>query len=472
MLARSHAWLTAHERLLRYVVVGLMAVVFVVQWVRAGLLTEDGDFFLHWQFGRRFAMHGLMYAEGLHIPYPPFWGMAWSPVATLPLLAAKLLCYPMSAAALGVLLYLLHRLTRHELPLSGKALFWTTAAVLLVLSRFLVRELPECGPNLFLLALCWLAIYLWTQRRDGLAGGCLGLAIALKCTPGLLLAYFAWKRQWRFAASAAAAALAFTLAPIVWQGPADYSLHMQIWMTHLRMSAGQSDPSQGVLGPETLQNLSLRPAIARGLMRLPADHVARLDHPGYIDFLDLPPQTAGWIAKAALLVLLASVAWRVRGPIARRNDPTVVWECAAAGILALLLSPITWYQHCVSLVPPFYLMARRAACRGRADRWALSIGAIFIVVHLLLSRGLIGRDLTMLMASYHITTWTLVAALFATLAARQESAVSGRLRRQPVWRSRWLGQRLADAPVAADGRRVAFYSAKVGSSAELPSEPA
>ncbi len=426
MLARAYAWLTARERSLRYVVAGLLVVVFVVQWVRAGLLPEDGDFFLHWQFGRRFAAHRLMYAEGLHIPYPPFWGMAWSPVAMLPLLAAKLVCYPMSGAALGLLLFLLHRLTQRALPLSGKTLFWMTAGVLLILSRFLVRELPECGPNLFLLGLCWLAIYLWTERRDALAGGCLGLAIALKCTPGLLLGYFAWKRQWKFAASAAATAAAFTLAPALWQGPTDYALHMQIWLTHLRLGAGQNDPSQGVLGPETLQNLSLRPAIARGLMHLPAGHVARLDHPWYVDFLNLPPQTAGWIVKAALLVLLTAVAWRVRGPIVRRDDPAVLWECAAVGVLALLLSPITWYQHCVALLPAFYLLARSAASRGRADRWTVSVAVMFVVVHLVLSRGLIGRDLTMLMASYHVTTWTLVAALFATLAARRDGHMAGK----------------------------------------------
>ena len=462
MLTRLRAWLIERERTLRYVVVVLLAVVFVVQWVRAGLRLEDGDFYLHWQFARRFLAHGLLYADGLHIPYPPFWAMAWSPVALLPLAAAKLSCYPMSAAALGLLLYLLNRLTQPHWPLSNRTLFWTTAAVLLILARFLVRELPECGPNLFLLTLCWLAIFLWTQRRDLLAGGCLGLAIALKCTPGLLLAYFAWKRQWKLAASAATAALACALAPTLWQGPADYAQHAQIWLTHLRLGAGQADPSQGVLGPETLQNLSLRPAIARGLMRLPAGHVARLDHPWYLDFLDLSPAVAGWIAKLMLVGLLAAVAWIVRGPVLRRDDPIVLWECAAVGVLALLLSPITWYQHCVALVPPFYLLARSAAARGRMSGGVAAVAAMFVIVHVVLSRGLIGRDLTLLMASYHLTTWTLVAALLATLGGRAGSA--GRCGRQetiselygrPRWRW-WLGQSLSDAPAQAGGLRKHF----------------
>ncbi|MGH7192609.1 MAG: hypothetical protein ACREJM_03640, partial [Candidatus Saccharimonadales bacterium] len=225
-----------------------------------------------------------------------------------------------------------------------------------------------------------------------------------------------------------------------------------------------------VLGPETLQNLSLRPAIARGLMRLPAGHVARLEHAWYFDFLDLPPVTAGRIAKAALLLLLALVAWLVRGPVVRRDDAAVLWECAAVGVLALLLSPITWYQHCVALVPPFYLLARTAASGARADRWDVSIAVLFVAVHLVLSRGLIGRDLTLLMASYHVTTWTLVAVLFATLAGRpvaRETVLDegnpghcSRPRRQPGRRPLWLGQRSADAPTETDGSIVAFRAAK------------
>jgi len=400
----------------------LMALVVVVtQWGRAAARLEDGDFYLHWQFANRFVHHRFLYADGMHLPYPPFWAMAWSPIAALSLRAAKIVCYPISLVALGGLLFLLDRLTRRHLPLGRAPRFWATAAALALASRFLVRELPECGPNLALVALTWLAIYFWTQGRDATGGVCLGLATALKCTPGLFVLYFAWKRQWKLALVALVTAGGCTLAPALWQGPRDYVCQAGIWLTNLRTAANQPDPSLGILGQEELKNLSLKPAVARYLMRLTPGHMSRLEHPWYIEFLDLSPTAAGYGVKFALLALLAAMAWSVHGPIVHRDDLAVIWQCAAVSTLMLLLSPITWYQHAVSLVPAFYLLARTAATRGALPRATVIVLGAFIVINLVLSRGLIGREASQLLASYHPNTFLFLALLVTTLsAARRE----------------------------------------------------
>ena len=226
----------------------------------------------------------------------------------------------------------------------------------------------------------------------------------MKCTPGLFLLYFAWKRQWKMAASTIAAAGLFTLAPALWQGPASYAQHVQIWLTHVRLSASQSDPTRGVLGEEELKNLSLRPAVARYLMCLPEQHLSRVDHPAYVEFLDLAPATADRIVKLTLFALVAAMAWIFRGRAERRDDLAIVWECSAVSVLILLLSPITWAQHCVALLPAFYLMSRTALAQGKLPVWMNAIVAIYAVVNVLLNRGLIGKDLTMLLASYHLPT--------------------------------------------------------------------
>src|SRR5205823_12298222 len=122
---------------------------------------------------------------------------------------------------------------RSQLPLSRDARFRATALGLILTSRFIDRELIECGPNLALVALTWLGIALWISRRELLGGISLGLAIALKCTPALFLLYFAWKRQWKMAVVTLLAALLFTLAPLVRQGPRDYALHMRTWIGNL-----------------------------------------------------------------------------------------------------------------------------------------------------------------------------------------------------------------------------------------------
>ena len=64
--------------------------------------------------------------------------------------------------------------------------FWAGAAALALSSRFPGGgELPECGPNLLLLALSWSAVYLWVKDATFPAGMCLGSAIADERTPGL-----------------------------------------------------------------------------------------------------------------------------------------------------------------------------------------------------------------------------------------------------------------------------------------------
>ncbi len=412
-------WAANHQRSWQAVLVVIALVVVVTQWGRAAARLEDGDFYLHWQFANRFVHHRFLYADGLHVPYPPFWAMAWSPIAALSLRAAKIICYPLSLVALGGLLFLLDRLTRRHLPLRPVPRFWATAAALALASRFLVRELPECGPNLALVALTWLAIDCWSRGRDGAGGICLGLATALKCTPGLFVLYFAWKRQWKLAVVALATAGGCTLAPAIWQGSRVYAWQTGVWLTNLRTAADQPDPSLGILGQEELKNLSLKPAVARYLMRLPPGHMSRLEHPWYIEFLDFSPAAAGWGVKLALLALLAATACSARGPIVRRDDLAVVWQCAGISTLMLLLSPITWYQHAVALVPVFYLLARTAAVRGALPRTTVIVLAAFIFINLVLARGLIGREASQLLASYHPNTFLFLALLVAALSAAQ-----------------------------------------------------
>ncbi|HEX7376631.1 MAG TPA: glycosyltransferase family 87 protein [Pirellulales bacterium] len=421
-LAGCKAWLTRNDRPLRGLVVFVGLVIFMVQWVRAGILVDDGDFNLHWQFAGRLLEHKLLYAGGLHTPYPPSWAVGWAPIAPLPLTVAKMICYPLSALGLAAVLWVLDRLCRDRLPVSAAGRFWTAVAALAILSRFLVRELPECGPNLMLLAFVWIAIDLWRRKRDTAAGVCLGIATALKCTPGLFIAYFAWKRQWRLAISGVVTAAFFALTPVLWQGADDYQLHLRIWVANLRHGLEQPDPTVGVLGPDTLQNLSLRPALVRWLMHLPAGHPGRLDEPLYIEPLDLSPVVAGRVAKVIMLGLLLGLAWMFRRSIADRDGVAVAWECAAVGALSLLLSPITWYQHCVALLPVFYLFARSVASGLRPERWMWAVVAGFVLMVVVLNRGLIGRDTTMLLASYHLTTLAIFGALVLAVGGRRACA--------------------------------------------------
>ena len=41
------------------------------------------------------------------------------------------------------------------LPLAREPLFWSTVQAVALSSRFVIRELPECGPNLLMVGLAW-----------------------------------------------------------------------------------------------------------------------------------------------------------------------------------------------------------------------------------------------------------------------------------------------------------------------------
>jgi alpha-1,2-mannosyltransferase len=408
----------ARELQWRRVVITVACVVVLLSAIRAVSRPHDGDFKLHWEFGRRLNAGEFLYAGGHHIPYPPFWAAAHSPLALLPMPVAKALLFPVGVGALALLIWTLRRLMPNEQA------FWAAAAALLLASRFVVRDFAELGVNTALVALTWLSIYLWSRGRDVAGAVPLGLAIALKCTPAIVAAFFLWKRQWRIGFAAGVVALLFTLAPILWQGSATYHEHMRTWIANAWSGFGGSDPSRGVLGPEPLQNMSLRPTLARYLMHLPEGHPGRASHPLYFDFFDFPPAVAGAVVKVLLGALVAAVLWVSREPVHSRRDPRVLWEFAAVSLLMLLGSPITWGQHSVAVLPACYFIAVRLLQQVPFARWMQVLLAFYVVFVLVLNRGIVGREVSLLLTSYHFETFSILALLLVVLGCRRAEAAT------------------------------------------------
>jgi alpha-1,2-mannosyltransferase len=295
------------------------------------------------------------------------------------------------------------------------------------------------------------------RRREWAGGFVLGFAIALKCTPALFVPYFLLKRQWTMVAATATAAACFTLSPIVVMGPSQYAHTMAFWFEHALEGFASPDPSVGVLGNEQIQNVSLRPALARFLMRLPPGHKSRYEHPLSVDFFNLSPVAAGVVVKLLLLAMVAGVAWVFRGRVTERNSVPVLWECATVSIMILLLSPITWGQHCVGVIPILYLFVRTHVCGLSHARWMYWALAAYAVLTLVLNRELIGKELTWLLDSYRIPTWCLLGLGAVAVgchlrhASFAKTAPLGRLEleEKPVEESQVQPERLADSILVA-----------------------
>lgn len=381
---------------------------------RAMIKYDEGDFKLHWETGRRFLAKEFLYTGGHDFPYPPFFGMIFAPTALLPMPIAKAVFYPMGVAALLALLWTMRRLVRFAFSLDETQTFWVTAIAVFLAIQFIIHDQAVLGLNTALVALTWLAIYLWKQHRDLLAGVSLGVAIAIKCTPAIFLGYFLWKRQWRMAVWATAAALFFTAAPMAWQGPSFWSQHMRNWVG----TAVEGVSGSGFEANEDFRdkNMSLRPVLMRYLVCRSEGNFDRNVDPLPVNFLDLSPRVASWIVNSVLLILIAVFMWWSRGAVGARDEPRLLWELAAVGVLMVLFSPITWGQHCVALLPACFLIAALLLVRARFPRWAIALLSVYVLFCSLAGRDLIGRRLSLLLVSYHITTFCILGLFLILLA--------------------------------------------------------
>ncbi len=397
------------------VVIGV--IIFFAQYYRQ-IYRPRGDFKLHWELGRRLAAGEFIYEGGLDHPYPPFWALLHSPLSVFDTNTAQLITYPLFLIALGLLFVVLNRMTRDRIPLKDRQLFWVTALTAILASRYLIRDTREIGINLTLVTMSWAAVYLWMRRREWAGGSILGLAISMKCTPALFLAYFFWKRQWKMVATTSVAAAAFTLSPVLVMGPSGFAQAGEFWFKYAKRGLVNRDPSQGVLGDEAVQNISLRPALGRYLMHIPEGHSARLDHPLYFDFFNLSPMAAEIAVKIIMLALLVTVLWTMRNRVEDRGDTNILWECSAISLLLLLFSPITWGQHCVGVVPALYLILRTTFSRGSMPKFVRVAIYVYAGLILGLNRELVGKQLSWLIDSYRINTICLLGLLGIVLYYR------------------------------------------------------
>ncbi|GAA4989821.1 glycosyltransferase 87 family protein [Kineococcus glutinatus] len=165
--------------------------------------------------------------------------------------------------------------------------------------------------NALLIALCLLDV---ARGRVGRVrwprGALVGVAVAIKLTPGVFLVHFAITRQWRELRNAVAAAAAVTLGTFLLAPEASFA-----YWTDALLSSDRLGPNAGS------SNQSLRGAV----LRL---------------YLSPAATQALWLA----LVLVAAVLGYGVARLVHRAGSRV-GEVAVCGLLAVLLSPVSWLHH-------------------------------------------------------------------------------------------------------------------------------
>lgn len=375
-----------------------------------------GDFDVLRGFGERMLHGEPLYGSCYN--YMPITALYNMPSALTSAWVASLWRSLIAIVCLGFTVRWLTRMTADPTtPTAPRKAFVPAAIALLLASHYIVRDLDDAGPHTVLLTVLVGGAYCVWQSRDRLAAVWFGLAIALKMTPGLLLPFFVWKRQFRLAIYSGIAAVAWIALPAAWMGPQAWWEAQAQWnQVALRALSGASDSNE-----ERIQNQALKPAIERMLIAYPPGDPRISQHPLDGASFDLPPATARKIALGVLLALLAACAWYARKPYAGPRDPARLPEFAALMLLMTLYSPVTWLQHLAWVLPATWLISQAYCSEERRDPLLRVALGLYVLMSLVLNRELVGRENYYLLLSWHMHTvcQLLLLGMLAAVARRR-----------------------------------------------------
>ncbi len=336
----------ARRTLLRIgLVVGLAAGVWIFL---AGLAVRHGFFDLRVYYGAlNYWVHdgGSLYDYLLPrstygFTYPPFAALAMLPMAVTPWTVTILISVTASVAATVVLLYwLVDPIARRQ-----RWTRWYALAIAICLAAAFepLRETVNFGQvNMLLVFLVAADLLLLVSRGSRFGGVGIGLATAIKLTPGIFIIYLLVTRRWRAAIVASATAAVATV-----------------------FAAAVAPDASLVFWTDALWNTDRVGALAFISNQSINGAVARL-HPS-------DPSTALWLLGVAAVATLWF--YRVRRAAAAGDEMT---GFALTGILGCLMSPITWVHHLVWVGPAIVLLLDNALrSEGRRRRALLAFAII------------------------------------------------------------------------------------------------
>ena len=189
------------------------------------------DLEVYWKAGIRAAAAEPLYRTDdghYQLKYLPAFAVLAVPLGWLPLQAAKVLWFTLSAMLLGAFI----ALSVAILPERRRATWLIVTAVLVAMAKFYGHELVLGQVNLLLGAVVTAAVITLQRSRDVSAGALLGLAVVVKPYAVLFLPWLAAIRRGRALAAAMAGASAALLLPVLFYGPSGaWALHADWWRT-------------------------------------------------------------------------------------------------------------------------------------------------------------------------------------------------------------------------------------------------
>ena len=289
----------------------------------------------------------------LGFTYPPFAAIVMSPMALLPFEAVRVVTVLAIVAAGGVLVYLVLR-DRVGGTLPRRAAI--ACAVVLTPVAFMVESVREnltFGQiNVFLVLLVVADVLVLGRRRSRWFGVGIGLAGALKITPGIAVLYLLVTRRWRAALTAVAtAAVATGLAAAIAPAETWDFFTSLLWDT------------TRVGRPESILDQSVNGWLARWYAPDPVPRVL-------------------WALLAALLLTVGLIR---AARLYRGGDDLA--GLTVVGLVGVCVSPVSWIHHAVWVLPALAIIADRW-WRSRDARGGRRTGLLVLGVTGMLAWGM------------------------------------------------------------------------------------
>jgi alpha-1,2-mannosyltransferase len=358
------------------------------------------DFDIHRDIGGWFLSGQDLYASVVSYPYMPTGAMYFSLLALVDTRTALALRYLTAILCLWLTCVLLHRMVAPRFQELARANPVLSLIAIVLAGQFVLYDLDDGGPHTILMGMLIGGLYAVWTGREKLGAFWFGLAIALKVTPGLLLPFFLWKRQWRLALYTTIATVCWIILPLLWMGPSSWWTHQVTWTKVAAGSAVGYKTEFAHANEDNVRNSGIQPALMRYLVTLEPEHPLRQKDPGYIPVLNLPPTAARILVIVAILVLLGGFAWYSRQPYGGPGDPDWPRECSGLLIIMLLCSPLTWIQHLPWLVPTLYWIAAKACSQDGLNLPSKVALGLYAMIAVVLNYEVLGKQNFLIFLSF------------------------------------------------------------------------
>ncbi|MBN1419174.1 MAG: DUF2029 domain-containing protein [Planctomycetes bacterium] len=379
--------------------------VLVVKGIRNALSPSGSDFVIYRAAALRALRGESIYAGGVFM-YPPFFAVAFIPLAVLPIGWGAALWGIGKAAALLVAL----RASLDLFDLRGRIRVAAGAAALAGTLRFLDSDFTNGNANALIAScLVWCIVEAAKGRRIR-AGFIWSAAVAVKVTPILLLPWVLRRGGWKMPAGGAGGlVLWLVVIPAAAISPSGAGSACRAWydITLAQFNPADEAFSEGERGSDYQPGQSLRALLHRSLRPIDASaHDRRVIR---VNVADLPKATVEVIAYAVAALLF--LAWLCTGRRAGAGG-----DAALALAWMVLASPYSRKAHFVALLLPAVYLAARGLRDGRRAAW---IGAGAGAAVLAASPGIVGKRAATLLLAHSMIGWAGLACFIAVaLCAR------------------------------------------------------